>query len=531
MKSDLSNVVPPKSDESSVSSGSASNSNSTAVVTGGEDSSGHHVIASQPSTSSIGAGLLLAAAAAAAAGTTVGGLLDVGSVAAAAAGLAGLGVPQPAHQASNIVITRAFASFDGIHSGVPTKTTPTLTPTTLKNIEQTFLELSNDTAQNIPCQAGFVPPPFQFEDHSQDDRCDNSRESMSSGSNSSWQVTPPPIISEDLDSKSSSTSMETATPQRRGGLATVVQAGGQITTTPQQTPGKTSRRNMGGRRPAKGNNLSPEEEEKRRVRRERNKMAAARCRRRREDHTNELVDETDGLEKRKQALQDEIKQLQQEKEDLEFLLNSHREHCRLQGRRSPLERKPVALVQQPQQQQQQLVQQIVRQQQPVTDLRIVHPIRVKEEPEDLADQPPAKRTKLILSNALGDSLDTPTPTTIAPVLTSVNLPPRQLMLPSGLVTPTASTSSVAAAGRPARPDSLPVRTGTTFPLLNMRNIVPLDAGVGISTPSSGLFNFDSLMDGGTGLTPIAAPISLQSNRGPLDLITPTSTEPSKLCSL
>lgn len=426
-------------------------------------------------------------------------------------------------------ISKIFASFDGIHSGVPTKTTPTLTPTTLKNIEQTFLELSNDTAQNIPCQAGFVPPPFQFEDHSQDDRCgENSRESMSSGSNSSWQVTPPPIISEDLDSKSSSTSMETATPHRRGGLATVVQAGGQITTTPQQTPGKTSRRNMGGRRPAKGNNLSPEEEEKRRVRRERNKMAAARCRRRREDHTNELVDETDGLEKRKQALQDEIKQLQQEKEDLEFLLNSHREHCRLQGRRSPLERKPVALVQQPQQQQ---LQQIVRQQQPVTDLRIVHPIRVKEEPEDLADQPPAKRTKLILSNALGDSLDTPTPTTIAPVLTSVNLPPRQLMLPSGLVTPTASTSSVAAAGRPARPDSLPVRTGTTFPLLNMRNIVPLDAGVGISTPSSGLFNFDSLMDGGTGLTPIAAPISLQSNRGPLDLITPTSTEPSKLCSL
>lgn len=424
-------------------------------------------------------------------------------------------------------ISKIFASFDGIHSGVPTKTTPTLTPTTLKNIEQTFLELSNDTAQNIPCQAGFVPPPFQFEDHSQDDRCDNSRESMSSGSNSSWQVTPPPIISEDLDSKSSSTSMETAATPRltgRGGIASIVQqqAAGQLTT----TPGKSSRRNMGGRRPAKGNNLSPEEEEKRRIRRERNKMAAARCRRRREDHTNELVDETDGLEKRKQALQDEIKQLQQEKEDLEFLLNSHREHCRLQGRRSPVERKPVELIQQ---QQQQAQQHVIARQQPVTDLRFVHPIKVKEEPEDLADQPPAKRTKLILSNALGDSLDTPTPTTIAPVLTSVNLP-RQ-MLPSGLVTPTASTSTVAAAGRPARPDSLPVRTGATFPLLNMRNIVPLDAGVGISTPSSGLFNFDSLMDGGTGLTPIAAPISLQSNRGPLDLITPTSTEPSKLCSL
>lgn len=423
-----------------------------------------------------------------------------------------------------------FASFDGIHSGVPTKTTPTLTPTTLKNIEQTFLELSNDTAQNIPCQAGFVPPPFQFEDTSQDDRCDNSRESMSSGSNSSWQVTPPPIISEDLDSKSSSTSLEAnAAPQRRAGIAnTIVQqqtAAGQVTTTPQQTPGKTSRRNMGGRRPAKGNNLSPEEEEKRRVRRERNKMAAARCRRRREDHTNELLDETDGLEKKKQALQDEIKQLQQEKEDLEFLLNSHRDHCRLQGRRSPLERKPMELIQQQQ-------SQVVRLQ-PANDMRVVLPVKVKVEPEDLAEQPPSKRPKLILSNAMGDSLDTPTPITVAPVLTSVNLPRQmQLQLPSGLITPTASTSTVVASGgRPARPDSLPVRTGTTFPLLNMRNMVPMDAGVGISTPSSGLFNFDSLMDGGTGLTPIAAPISLQSNRGPLDLITPTSTEPSKLCSL
>lgn len=421
-----------------------------------------------------------------------------------------------------------FASFDGIHSGVPTKTTPTLTPTTLKNIEQTFLELSNDTAQNIPCQAGFVPPPFQFEDHSQDDRCENSRESMSSGSNSSWQVTPPPIISEDLDSKSSSTSLEAnATPQRRsvGAATTIVQAAaGQISTTSQQTTGKTSRRNMGGRRPAKGTNLSPEEEEKRRIRRERNKMAAARCRRRREDHTNELLDETDGLEKKKQALQDEIKQLQQEKEDLEFLLNSHREHCRLQGRRSPLDRKPVELQQQQQQ------SQVVRLQ-PANDMRVVLPVKVKVEPEDLAEQPLSKRPKLILSNAMGDSLDTPTPTTIAPVLTSVNLP-RQMQLPGGLITPTASTSTVVASGgRPARPDSLPVRTGTTFPLLNMRNIVPLDAGVGISTPSSGLFNFDSLMDGGTGLTPIAAPISLQSNRGPLDLITPTSTEPSKLCSL
>lgn len=121
--------------------------------------------------------------------------------------------------------------------------------------------------------------------------------------------------------------------------------------------------------------------------------------------------------------------------------------------------------------------------------------------------------RLILSNALSDSLDTPTPTTVAPMLTSVNLP--RLMLPSNFH------------GRPTRPASLDVKASTAFPLRN----ITADAGIGISTPSNGFFNFDSLMDGGTGLTPVAAPISLQSNRGPLDLMTPTSSEPSKLYSL
>ncbi|XP_058443855.1 transcription factor kayak isoform X2 [Malaya genurostris] len=423
-------------------------------------------------------------------------------------------------------ISKIFASFDGIHSGVPTKTTPTLTPTTLKNIEQTFMELTNDTSTNIPCQAGFVPPAYPFDDHSQDQ--DNSRESMSSGgSNSSWQVTPPPIISEDMDSKDSTASRDGTTEprlllsrntgmqaalnvmaQQSNAAVKLLGAEGEHVNAGHTVP-RTNSRRMGGRRPAKASNLTPEEEEKRRVRRERNKMAAARCRRRREDHTNELVDETDQLEKKKQALQDEIKQLQQEKEDLEFLLESHREHCRFQGRRSPPERKPIELTQP---------------QRIEPDLKVVPALKIKAEPEELPEQPPAK--KLILSNALKDTLDTPTPTTIAPVLTSVNLP--KTMLPfsaSGLNTPTITFSG----GRPARPASLDVKSTNTFPLLNIRNT--METGVGISTPSSGLFNFDSLMDGGTGLTPIAAPISLQSNRGPLDVITPSTSEPSKLCSL
>lgn len=84
-----------------------------------------------------------------------------------------------------------LAQLDGLQSGVPTRTTATLTPTTLRNIEQTFLELTDEMPTSVPCQAGFVPPLPTFSEHSLG----------SSGSNSSgsWQ-TPPPTNSEDSTS-------------------------------------------------------------------------------------------------------------------------------------------------------------------------------------------------------------------------------------------------------------------------------------------------------------------------------------------
>lgn len=65
------------------------------------------------------------------------------------------------------------------------------------------------------------------------------------------------------------------------------------------------------------------------------------------------------------------------------------------------------------------------------------------------------------------------------------------------------------------------------------------AGVTITTPSSGIpFNFDSLMDGGTGLTPVSGPLgpscSTQQQRSHLsavDLTSPDANYPSKLVSL
>uniref|UniRef100_A0A182NXA3 BZIP domain-containing protein n=1 Tax=Anopheles dirus TaxID=7168 RepID=A0A182NXA3_9DIPT len=205
-----------------------------------------------------------------------------------------------------------FASFDGIgvHSGVPTRTTPTLTPTTLKNInEQTFMEASNDAQMNLPYQAGFVPPPYPIEDQSQDGGV--SQESISSNSNGSWHVSGSHgYTADDLDSKSSASLEQhpASTRDRRAAFAAANASSaksemglmdavgsfavGSGVATPSAGTNSYSvsggRRNVGGRRPHKPSNLTPEEEEKRRIRRERNKQAAARCRRRREDHTNEL---------------------------------------------------------------------------------------------------------------------------------------------------------------------------------------------------------------------------------------------------
>lgn len=48
-------------------------------------------------------------------------------------------------------------------AGAPTLTTPTLTPTTLRNIEQMFLEASSETVEQPVVHqnaAHFVPPPI-----------------------------------------------------------------------------------------------------------------------------------------------------------------------------------------------------------------------------------------------------------------------------------------------------------------------------------------------------------------------------------
>jgi hypothetical protein len=98
------------------------------------------------------------------------------------------------------------------------------------------------------------------------------------------------------------------------------------TTTPSKQGGP--RRHTGPRAPKNETNLSPEEAERRRIRRERNKLAAAKCRKRRMDHTAQLQDETEELESVQREIHNEIVSLQQQKEQLEFILQAHKVQCK-----------------------------------------------------------------------------------------------------------------------------------------------------------------------------------------------------------
>ncbi|XP_012346129.1 transcription factor kayak isoform X4 [Apis laboriosa] len=208
---------------------------------------------------------------------------------------------------------RLLVSLDGLHSGVPTRTTPTLTPTTLRSIEQTFLELTSESASHSR-EAGFVPPLVE-----------PSQPTPAQTQNTAAHHVVTTTVAAPVATNTTLVDSQQTQPQQ-----------------PQQSqqPQQPARRNMGGRRPTRTIGMTPEEEERRQIRRERNKMAAARCRKRRMDHTNALLEETEGLEQKKQSLQEEIQQLQQAKDELEFILEAHRAVCRLRSA-SPPDVKPV----------------------------------------------------------------------------------------------------------------------------------------------------------------------------------------------
>merc|ERR1711988_894910 len=165
----------------------------------------------------------------------------------------------------------------------PTNTTNTFTPTTLKTIEQMFVDVEEpETYKN---QAGFAPPTLKHKTYINMD-------------SSNWQ---------------------------QGGVTTVVTPSAApppsfelLQPSNQEEEKKVNR--GGGRKPRdkEEETLCPEEEERRKMRWERNKLAAARCRKRRVDQTESLQDEVNLWEGKKKALQEQIQQLQEEKNQLDF---------------------------------------------------------------------------------------------------------------------------------------------------------------------------------------------------------------------
>merc|ERR1712228_463737 len=89
----------------------------------------------------------------------------------------------------------------------------------------------------------------------------------------------------------------------------------------------TARPGRANKRKAEEELLDPEEDEKRKMRRNRNRLAAARCRQKRLDQIETLQVEVNNWELKNRSLEEEVIALKAEKEELQYILNAHRETC------------------------------------------------------------------------------------------------------------------------------------------------------------------------------------------------------------
>ncbi|XP_044013303.1 transcription factor kayak-like isoform X2 [Aphidius gifuensis] len=405
------------------------------------------------------------------------------------------------------LLYQQLVALDGLHSGVPTRTTPTLTPTTLRCIEQTFLELQSHSRE-----AGFVPPlvepsqptPAQTQNintqqhqHHHQQQQQHHHHLQHLGPLLDNQIGRP-LQQLQQHHQQQQQHQQLLQQQQQQQLLLQQQEeeeeeeqyNNQLSSSSESPEQQTQgRRNMGGRRPTRTLGISPEEEERRQVRRERNKMAAARCRKRRMDHTNQLLEETDGLEMKKQNLQSEISELQREKQELQFLLDSHKSQCRLRSS-SPPDIKPL----------------------------------IKQAIDDELFIEPVKRNNNSNNNNNTIIQTRPNRPNTFPVGFDNNNRPSSL--------------SIYMNDTKERNDNNYKQNidNNNISYIKTANEV---AGIPISTPSSGMpFNFESMMDGGTGLTPISsAPIipscSTQQRHNMVSAVDLTSPDvnPPKLVSL
>lgn len=197
------------------------------------------------------------------------------------------------------------------------------------------------------------------------------------------------------------------------------------------------------------------------------------------------------MEQKKQNLKDEIQDLQQMKMDLEMMLESHRTVCRLHSS-SPPDVKPVIAV---------------SNKAPTTNGNATD-LHADEFHADYScnkqqqHHQEQQQQQHHHHNNLNNGLRPNRPNSL-PVGFDNNNQQRPTSLP------------IFTEPKP-RPSSLQFKTLETPAYMKTAAEV---AGIPITTPSSGIpFNFDSLMEGGTGLTPVSTPLvpscsSQQRNNG------------------
>ncbi|XP_014205956.1 transcription factor kayak isoform X2 [Copidosoma floridanum] len=368
-----------------------------------------------------------------------------------------------------------LSSLDGLHSGVPTRTTPTLTPTTLRTIEQTFLEFTNEPVSHSR-EAGFVPPLIEPSQPTPAQTQNSAIQHHHHQQQQQQQQLQPTNVLVEVQQLH-----QQPQPQPQQQQQQLLQQQSPPPQPQEQQP-QPSRRNMGGRRPTRTVGMTPEEEERRQVRRERNKLAAARCRKRRMDHTNALLIETEGLEQKKQCLQEEIQNLQAERDELEFMLETHRPVCTRRQTSSPPDIKPIIVPD--------IETNSELHSEQFSDLPCNNGLVIKQlhHHQHQQQQQHHQNDNGNLCNGGGSR------------------PNRPNSLPMGFVDVAGQRpNSLPIFTEPkSRPSSLQFKAAETPTFMKTISEV---AGVPITTPSTGIpFNFDSLMEGGTGLTPVSTPL-------------------------
>jgi len=285
--------------------------------------------------------------------------------------------------------------------------------------------------------------------------------------------------------------------------------------------------------------LTPEEQERLALRRERNKLAAARCRKRRVDQTDSLQSQVDTWEEKKRLLQAEIHALQTQREELQFILDTHKSVCTRQQPQLINNPTTTCTINRPTASLPNnntsitnnntianttaaCIAQTSRQQHVLSVPKVV----VKCEQQQNQQQPNAVVTDsgsvdlqylvnhLTHEEALNMPLSSPTNTNTSS--SSVPSPASSLASPPRPQLP----ASIVPSCRPARPATLSLSIKPQC----LRSI----EGIPIETPTNvfNSLNFDALMDGRTGLTPtnVLTPVSITMSAASLQ--TPTMMMPT-----